>query len=267
MNAPRPPALAQLQDRLQGYLIGGDNAILADVADARGETARRRLAIYGEAYLLRLVEVLATDFRALSAVLGADEFDRLGRAYARAHPSRFRSVRWFGSDFAAFVAATAPWGGRDELAELARFEWALSLCFDAADEAPLDIVAVAAVPPASWPGMRVRLHPSCRRLDLRGNAPQIRLALETDTPLPAAVLEPLPRGWLLWRLDDTPRFRSLTVDEAWALDAAAGGASFGEVCEGLLEWCDARNVAMHAASMLKTWLGDGLITALLVDDE
>ncbi len=49
------------------------------------------------------------------------------------------------------------------------------------------------------------------------------------------------------------------MDEAFALDALLRGETFGAICEGLTEWIDAQNVAVHAAGLLRQWLTDGLI--------
>ena len=46
------------------------------------------------------------------------------------------------------------------------------------------------------------------------------------------------------------------------LDALREGRSFAEICEGLTEWIDARNVALHAAGLLKQWLEDGMINEI-----
>jgi len=261
------PSLSELQSALLAYLLWADRGVLAHVADAAGEPALTRLAIYGEAYALRLVEVLGADYGTLHAHLGDEAFQDLGRAYARARPSHFRSVRWFGGGLADFLASTPPWDAQPHLAELARFDWALSLAFDAADREPLQLEAVAAVAPADWPAMRLEFHPSCSRLELHGNAAGQRRALDAGEPLPDTEWTTEPRAWLVWRHEGMSHYRSLAVEEAFALDAARGGASFGELCESLLEWLDGQHVAMHAASLLKTWLSEGLLTGVHTRDD
>jgi len=69
-------------------------------------------------------------------------------------------------------------------------------------------------------------------------------------------------GWVLWRSDLVVRWRSLSVDEAVALDAVRTGATFGEVCELLCEHVDPDSAGMHAASLLKRWLNDGLLAGV-----
>ena len=43
------------------------------------------------------------------------------------------------------------------------------------------------------------------------------------------------------------------------LEQAANGASFAAICEGLLEWIDAEQVALVAAALLKQWIGDQMV--------
>ncbi|OGI49418.1 MAG: hypothetical protein A3E57_01595 [Candidatus Muproteobacteria bacterium RIFCSPHIGHO2_12_FULL_60_33] len=52
------------------------------------------------------------------------------------------------------------------------------------------------------------------------------------------------------------------VDEAWALDAARTGESFATICEGLCEWIDTQNVALHAAGLMKQWIADGIVSGI-----
>jgi hypothetical protein len=69
-------------------------------------------------------------------------------------------------------------------------------------------------------------------------------------------------AWVLWRRDLIVRWRSLAADEAVALDALRSGAPFGEICELLCEHVDPDGAGMHAASLLKRWLNDGLLSGV-----
>lgn len=257
-------ALRQLQLRFQQYVLHGARAIEPHIAGTPAG-ASERLAVYADAYRLRLLEALATDFIALRAHLGEDDFDRLGRAYIDAHPSAQPSLRHFGRHLQAFLATASPYRERPWLAELAAFDWALTEAFDAADRSVLAPSALAAVAPTQWPAMRFRPQPSLRRLDLYWNAPAIWKAADSATPAPAPERSESPLAWVVWRHELQTYFRSLPVDEAWALDALCAGNTFGDICEGLCEWVDAAHVALHAAGLLKQWLTDGMLCQLDLD--
>lgn len=256
------PPLASVQRLLQAEIreAAGSPHVRALVAgDARADAATR-IGIYVEAYRLRLVEVLANDFPGLRAALGAAAFDRLARAYLDAHPSTTRSVRWFGRALGAFLASTAPWSRRPALAELARFEWAQGEVFDAPDDEALSIDAVGAIPPERWAGLRLLPRAALCRLDLASNAPALVVARFAGQTLPRLRAARRARAWLLWRdaaLD--VRWRSMNADEAAAWDTLAAGETFGTICERLCDHVDAETAPMHAASLLKRWLADGLI--------
>ena len=94
------------------------------------------------------------------------------------------------------------------------------------------------------------------------NVPQIEHALENREPAPDRQRAEFPLRWLLWRRDFKTYWRSLEVHEAWALEQALNGANFAEICEGLLEWIDAEQVALTAAGFLKQWISDQLLTRL-----
>ena len=258
--------LAPLQDRFQGYLTTGDLApVLQEiVGDARAD-AETRLGIYADAYWLRLLDALRDNYPAVNGLLGDDAFETLVKAYIAEHPSPYRSIRWFGDRLAEFLAATPPYDTQPVLAEMARFEWALRAAFDAADTAPLPMEAAAAVAPADWPDLQLEFHPSVDRLDLRWNVPAIWQQFDQGQEPDAPAEGEYPVAWVVWRRELQQYFRSMEVDEAWALDRMRAGGNFAEVCEGLCEWLDAQHVALHAAAYLKGWLKDGLVTGIRTD--
>ena len=244
------------------------DCMLANALDMQGQivstpeaSAEERVKVYVEGYRLRLLEVLEDNFTGLHTLIGDEEFDRLGRAYIDAHPSTHPSVRWFGRTLAAFLRDTPPYSADSWLTEMAAFEWAQGLVFDAADDPVLEMETLATVSPEAWADLRFRLHASVQRIDLTWNVPQAWQAMDAGgTPPELAASASTP--WVLWRQDLLTRWRSLGEDEAWMLDATREGRSFGELCEGLSRWHDPSKVALQAASHLKLWLTDSLVTSL-----
>lgn len=255
--------LFDLERAFQGCVLHGQPDMRGQVVGDARASADERIQVYVAAYRLRLLEVLQDNFTGLHALLGDEQFDSMGRAYLDAFPSTHPSVRRFGQHLEDFLRATAPYGEHPYLAEMAAFEWAQGLVFDAADEPQAGLDAVAALAPDAWAGLRFGLHAAVRQIAVRWNIPQTWQALEAGEP-PDLRLGDTPAHWLLWRADLMSHWRSLGDDESWALQAVRDGQTFGEVCAGLCRWHAPQAAALQAASLLKRWLTDGLIKAVQV---
>jgi len=121
---------------------------------------------------------------------------------------------------------------------------------------------MAEFPPETWPELRFEFIDAMRWLDLYWNVPLFESALDNETEPPARERAEFPQRWLLWRRDYKTCWRSLEVHEAWALQQAADGACFAEICEGLLEWVDSEQVALTAAGFLKQWIADQMLVRI-----
>ncbi len=254
-------SLRQLQHDLQQYLLGDSSAITGAVVDAPPLPAAQRLAIYGNAYVARLIDALGETYPVLRAVLGDEDFGALGREFIAAHPSVHRSIRWYGAELAQFVAERPPFSEQPIFAELALLEWTLAEVFDAADAACVTRAELAALEPAAWSTLQLQFHPSLKRLQLCWNTVPVWRAMNRDErPPDPKCAEPTP--WLLWRQNFQNLFRSMSADEAAALDAARSGKTFAELCEVLTAWLPAKEVPLRAAGLLGGWADTDLLVAL-----
>jgi hypothetical protein len=92
------------------------------VADQPPVPLHTRLAVYSDAYFLRLSEVLGDDFRAVKRALGEDDFRRLAADYLRIHPSRTPLINDVGAGLPAFLAKHPFSRKHPFLPDLARLE-------------------------------------------------------------------------------------------------------------------------------------------------
>ena len=256
--------LAELQADFQAYLLGNaqDSPFKSCIADDAKVGAVRRLGIYHEAYRLRLIEALSTVYPKLHVMLGDELFDSTARSYIDAHPSSYRNMRWYGDAMRAHLAEQLP--DHPITAELADFEWTLSLAFDAPDTPVLRIQDLASIPPEDWSELSFQFQPSLHLLQLRWNTVAAWLALEAEDVPPAFVQKVLAETWLIWRRELKPRFRSLAAMEKSALSLAISGASFGDICTSLScqlgdDESAEEESAIKAAQYLASWLEDEMI--------
>jgi hypothetical protein len=255
--------LSRLQRALQHSIVHGitDTSI---VRASKNDEASRRLGIYATAYRLRLQDALAHNFPMFELLVGTERFAQLASRYLQTHPSRHFSVRAFGGQLAEFLQAehpSEPW-----LAEFARIEWALAGAFDALDQAPIEIEALAAIDPDGWPQLRFAFASCVQRLTLRTNAADLYAQTSRDEPSSDGAVSARPSEWLIWRDVLTARYRSMDEMEATALDALQIGTPFAETCELLFERYDVESVPVQAAAFLKRWISDGLIVRVDVTD-
>jgi len=256
--------LKSLQERFQNYLLNDAEDFPDEVVSTGDATAAHRLAVYFNAYRIRLLECLESDFSNLSRYLQTEKYEQLMLAYLKAYPSADPSVRWLGQHLIKFLRANPAYNEDGFLAELAAFEWQQGLAFDAVDAKVIKQVEdMAEIPADQWPYVSFEFAASVATLDFLWNVNEIWMALENEEPVPEKNKSEIPVRWVIWRKQLTPNWRSLDVDEAVALEMCLNGANFSEVCEGLLEWYDEENVSLRFVGLLQQWLSDELVTEII----
>lgn len=147
-------SLARIQQDFLDALLGE-----APVADPG-------MAVYRENALAARRDALAAAYPVIRRLVGDAFFAEAATRFARAHPSTSGDLHAYGGPaFADFLSGYAPAGGLPYLGDVARLEWAVHECEHAADGAPLDHAALAALPPTALPALRLRLHPAVRLVE------------------------------------------------------------------------------------------------------
>ncbi|MCW5701894.1 MAG: putative DNA-binding domain-containing protein [Bradyrhizobium sp.] len=246
--------LARQQADFQRAILAGDDSILADIPDSAKEKRETLFGVYRYAYGSRLVEALRNDHEFLHAYLGDEMFDEMGHAYVRAHTSANPNLRWFSQGLPEFLRTNAPYSDYPVLADLAALEKALNDAFDGRDGTVLTLAEFAAYAPEVWKDLTFAAHPTAARLDLLTNAAAIWRALKADETPPDAEISDEPVRILVWRQENTPMFRELSVEEAMMWDEAAKGVPFGVLCSMLATYDDPENAATRGAGYLHGWV-------------
>lgn len=254
--------LLTLQRDMMQWLATESGDIDSQVIGTEKVSKETRLAIYANAYRYRLLDALSDNYPSVHTLLGDEDFFNEGLKYISQYPSHHFSIRYFGSHLEQFLEEhhqeTAV------LAEMAHFEWALRNAFDAEDQESLGLEALQNINPDSWGDLRFTLHSSVARLDLKWNTPQIWTAIDEESGQVPFEEAEYPIAWLIWRKELKTYYRSLDIDEAWAIDVVQQGRSFGELCEGVCEWIDEEHAPGRVAGFVAEWLAADLITDLRI---
>jgi Putative DNA-binding domain len=257
--------LARLQREFQDYVLQRDSAVLQHVLGTGTADAVTRMDVYADGYSLRLLEALEADYPGLKAIAGSRDFEALGRAFIDACPSTFRNLRWYGERLAQFLETSPDWSQRPELADMARFEWAMASSFDALDAACLSRQALTGVSVENWPRLSFIVHPAVQRVELKTNVTRAWSAHARDEELPPVRREPTPVTWLLTRRRLHVRFRAMTLEEAIAFDRLAARVSFSHWCGELGEMVGQERAAERAVEWLNQWLADGALAGFALE--
>ncbi len=150
-----PLALRELQRVFAAHLSGEDQqALVAEILPAA-----QRLHIHRHHILDSLAAALAATFPTVQAVVGAEFFRGLARAFiARSLPTQ-PVLAEYGAGFPAFIAGHDVARNLPYLADVARLDWALNLAFHAPAGGRLVAADLAALPADQLPSLRLSLAP------------------------------------------------------------------------------------------------------------
>lgn len=145
-----PPELLQLQRQMAAALMqpltrqdGLQPQTGVDfIRPSQRLSSRERLEIYARQYWFRLLDCLYDDYPALRLLLGEARFHQLCRRYLACYPSASWTLRNLGSQLPHFISDPR---ARD----VAAVEWAQTLAFDEAWEAPIQIADLQGADPAT----------------------------------------------------------------------------------------------------------------------
>lgn len=259
-------ALKDLQSAFRRHLMERDPGITEHIAGSGNLGADVRLAIYGNAYYARLIESLEQDYEAIHVMLGDEEFTRLCTQYINTYPSKFSSLRWFGQHMADFLTVQKPYNEHPYLRELAVFEWTFMQAFDAEDEPVVTEADAAQVPPDKWPVLQIKLHPSVHWFEYQWNILPVWKAATSEGSIPELKHLDNKECCIVWRQDLMTQYRTMDADEVLLLNGVEENDSFAQLCERLaVSGIEPGLVPMRAATILKTWITQGMVSQLKFD--
>lgn len=131
---------------------------------APAEPAHERLAIYHRGARGAHGAALEAAYPVVKRLVGSAWFAEAAARFAEAFPSRSGDLHAFGEAFARFLERYEPARELAYLPDVARLEWAVHECEQAADGASFDYAALGRIPAEALPAVRIGLRPGVRLL-------------------------------------------------------------------------------------------------------
>lgn len=257
-------SLAELQERLQADIIKRSGHTLPQIKSPPGKDKAKRLAVYQNAYKLRLIEILGLSHEKLWAYLGDEQFHQMANRYFDAYPSNHPNARFVSTRLPQFLSSDAQYSKQPALAEIAAIEEALEDVFDAPDAPLATMEDLAAMPPDRIASLTILFAPSVRLLAMETNALDIFQSLKDESEPPAPAKAKESRPLLVWRQELRSRYRETSAEENMLLREGMAGKPFSILCEMASVMDDPENAAGRVAGYLTGWINGGLVSELRV---
>lgn len=238
-------------------------------------TSFDRLEIYNQQYWWRLLSNIQDDQVGLRAMLGEEKFDALATAYLESFPSRSWSLRDLSGKLAEFIVANPKWTAPRTLAarDLARFEWAQTVAFDAAQHPRVEDELLG----SQADTLRLALQPYLNLLDLDYAVDEYTVAVKKknqslrneasnafDAPTEHQPVKrgPMPRKKHIWlavhRMDNTVYFKRLEREAFLMLTALREGQTLAAAVESALAEADPKKDWINVIrGWFQTWAALG----------
>jgi hypothetical protein len=223
-----PLALRDLQAAFAAQLLGADSADLA--AEVLGDAipAAARLRVYRHHVFESLGSALAATFPTVQALVGADFFRKLARAFVGQSPPDQPVLAEYGAGFPAFIAGHDAARDLPYLADVARLDWALNLAFHAPAGGRLTAADLAALPADRLPSLRLALAPGTTLISSSYPLDRIWAASQPDAPAGTVDLDGGVAHLLVLRRPGDAAFVALSAAETTFVAGLADGLSLEE---------------------------------------
>jgi hypothetical protein len=167
------PALLEVQRAFAGALLREyDRGVWPYIAED-AFSAPERLRIYRNTCRATLVQTLRMTYPAVERLVEHEFFEHVAGKFVERHPARSGYLNEYGAEFPVFLAGLEAAGELPYLADVGRFEWALSVAANAVDAPVLEPGALLAVETQHHAALRFEPHPSVSCLELAYPADEI----------------------------------------------------------------------------------------------
>ena len=257
--------LADLQKSMQQDVLNRTTQSISMLKVPYGQNVKSRLEVYQNAYKLRLVEILGVTHPILWTYMGDEAFWKMANQYFDVCPSNHPNARWVASRLPDFLSTDKEYFKIPVLGELASLERAIEDAFDAKDGELATMESLANIPPGQVEGMHLQFPNSLFLLAFKYNSFDIYQALKKEQSPPASQSLSQNCHVIVWRKDETSRYREILAEEAMLLESAQSGKSFSTLCEMASVMDDPETSAGRVAGYLTNWIQADLVSKFFLE--
>lgn len=252
--------LQELQTNFQQTVLNAECVGADWVSTSKhGLSSQSRLAIYHNAYRVRLVDVLLDTFEHTAAYLGDEWFEALASRFVQSHGSTSDNIGYCGQAFPEFLADKLP--NDLEVAELALMDWTLRRAFDGADSNVMTLDHLHQLINGEIVIDRLRPVPTLSLSRHRFNTLDIWTAINQDETPPVVNQLSEDIDVVIWRKGHSPHFRSISPMEATAIACLCSGDTLDTIGATLAENFPESDAASQFGGMLHRWITEEMLAA------
>lgn len=243
-------------ETLHNSITGGDPAAAEPIVRAKKHmTAKEQLAIYSDAYKIRLRHAVQSDYPCLAAHLGDAAMDNLVNAYVEATPSLSYNLDFYPFGFRRFVQKNS---ARTEIGELAELEGSIAETFMGPGSEPLTTQNLPPLDAETLGQTKFHLRAPYRLLNFTHD---VETAMACFKRGETTAIKPSPVYLFVYRHNNEVQRRLLEPGEYHLLNAITQTENFAEAIERAAPATggDEAALASGIARWLPRWITEGFL--------
>ena len=250
--------LQELQTNFQNIILDKECTGADWVSESAQEmSSEERLAIYHNAYRVRLIDVLLDTFEHTAIYLGDEWFTHLASDYVQSHHSTVNNIGLYGRDFSSFLKTQL--ADDLEVAELASLDWKLRRAFDGGDCHIMTLEHLQQLAGIEPQLTQLQLIPTLSVVTQNFNTLDIWHAINLNENPPLVESLPEPVDILIWRKGHSPHFRSISEIESFAISCVLRGDNLEEIGAELQAKYPELDAVTEFGCMLHRWIDEQIL--------
>ncbi|MTV41922.1 MNIO family bufferin maturase [Duganella radicis] len=232
-------------------------------ADAATTAAEHGLALYRGNLTETWTKTLAATYPVVLALVGAEFFGGLARAYGRAHPSDNPDLNRFGAHFATFLRDFPHTADLPYLPDMAKLEWLLHRAHYAPQAPALSARQLATIAPEQVEATVFPLHPAAQLFRSEWAVVPLWQAHQQESGVGFPPELAVPSHALVSRPAWQAGAQPLSAASHAALQVLSEGGNFGAALDAAL----AQDEAFDVGASLRHWLTHAALAESVVAAE